>query len=347
MTITAVKLNQFTAFRRLELEASRGINIFIGANGTGKTHLLKVIYAACDITRTKVSLPEKLLRVFLPYQRNLGRLVYRQPGTARGTIEVYRDALRIRASFSNHWRTARLATVTGAKEWSATTIECAYLPVKEMLAHAPGFRSLYTAREIHFEEIYADIVDRAYRPPLRGRPPLHEPVHATRQRLLRLIQKAMDGRVVTQGEEFFLQNKQGNLEFTLVAEGMRKLALLLLLIQNGTLLQGAVLCWDEPEANLNPRLIGMVVDILLELQRMGVQVFLATHDYVVLKEFDLRKQANDAVRFHALFRDAETGEMAMHSTDDYLAIHPNAIADTFMDLYDRDVERALSGRGKE
>jgi hypothetical protein len=152
----------------------------------------------------------------------------------------------------------------------------------------------------------------------------------------------MDGKVVTRGEEFFLQNKQGNLEFTLVAEGMRKLALLLLLIQNGTLLQGAVLCWDEPEANLNPRLIGTVVDILLELQRMGVQVFLATHDYVVLKEFDLRKKPDDAVRFHALFRDAETGEIALHSTTT-TSIHPNAIADTFMNLYDRDAERAPSG----
>ena len=63
MTITAVKLNQFTAFRRLELEASPGINIFIGANSTGKTHLLKVIYAACDITRTKVSCLEAVARL--------------------------------------------------------------------------------------------------------------------------------------------------------------------------------------------------------------------------------------------------------------------------------------------
>ena len=33
-----------------------------------------------------------------------------------------------------------------------------------------------------------------------------------------------------------LLNKQGNMEFTLLAEGIRKLALLWLLIQNGTLL---------------------------------------------------------------------------------------------------------------
>jgi hypothetical protein len=68
---------------------------------------------------------------------------------------------------------------------------------------------------------------------------------------------------------------------------------------------------------------------------------------VVLKEFDLRKKADDAVRFHAFFRDTSTGEIAMHRTDDFLSIHPNAIADTFMDLYDRDVARALSDTGKE
>jgi len=40
--LTAVKLNQLTAFRRLELEASQGINIFIGAHGLGKAHLCGV-----------------------------------------------------------------------------------------------------------------------------------------------------------------------------------------------------------------------------------------------------------------------------------------------------------------
>ena len=46
-----------------------------------------------------------------------------------------------------------------------------------------------------------------------------------------------------------------------------------LLIQNGTLTEGSVLFWDEPETNLNPKLFGPVVEILLELQRQGVQIF--------------------------------------------------------------------------
>lgn len=122
---------------------------------------------------------------------------------------------------------------------------------------------------------------------------------------------------------------------------MRKLGLLWLLIQNGTLLEGAVLFWDEPEANLNPRLLKTLIDILLELQRLGVQVFLATHNYVILKEIDLRTENTDKVTFHALY--PENGEIKCHTTDSYLDIHPNAIAEAFSDLYDREVERSIKG----
>ena len=107
---------------------------------------------------------------------------------------------------------------------------------------------------------------------------------------------------------FFSGADKGSLEFTLLAEGLRKLGLLWLLIQNGSLLQGSVLFWDEPETNLNPRLFGPVVEILLELQRQGVQIFIATHDYLILKQLDLQTTDKDQVAYHALYRD-ETGEV--------------------------------------
>ena len=203
-----------------------------------------------------------------------------------------------------------------------------------MLSNAPGFLSLYAEREIHFEEVYADILHRAYSPLLRG------PMDSLRRRLLTKLQKAIDGKVTVNNDEFFLRNKQGNLEFTLLAEGMRKLGLLWLLIQNGTLQDGSVLFWDEPETNLNPKLFGILIDILLELQRGGVQIFLATHDYVILKELDLQKKSSDRVAFHSLYRE-ETSGIACNTTDSYLDIHPNVIAETFTDLYDREIERSL------
>ena len=147
-------------------------------------------------------------------------------------------------------------------------------------------------------------------------------------------------------EEFFLQSEHGTLEFSLLAEGVRKLALLGLLIRNGTLQSGSVLFWDEPETNLNPKLFGVVMDVLLELQRVGVQIFVATHDYVILKELDLRATAADKLAFHSLYQKDGTDEVGCATTYNYLEIDPNAIADTFTDLYDREVARSLTGASK-
>ena len=204
-----------------------------------------------------------------------------------------------------------------------------------MLANAPGFRSLYESTELHFEAVYPDILTRAFRPPLRG------PHEAQRRILLSNLRRIVGGRVHYENEEFVLSNKDGNLEFTLLAEGMRKLGLIWLLIQNGTLGDSSVLFWDEPETNLNPKLFGVIIDTLLTLQRNGVQVFLATHDYVILKELDLRMTPDDEVAFHSLYRDSDTDEIDCRTVGRLEHMHPNAIVDTFSALYNRDVAESL------
>ena len=44
MTIDKVHLQNFTVFKDMLLKPSRGINVLVGENGTGKTHFLKVLY---------------------------------------------------------------------------------------------------------------------------------------------------------------------------------------------------------------------------------------------------------------------------------------------------------------
>ena len=255
----------------LTVSFSPGINIIIGENGTGKTHMLKAIYAACDVSKSQKSLAEKVNRVFLPSCEQIGRLVKRRKVSTTGNFEVTRQipalnkSLAIRLSLSNHTKEPAKAKVSGAyKQWKEYPLESVYIPVKDMMANAPGFRSLYSLRHIHFEEVYADIIDRAFLGSLKGQ------ADVDRKKLLEILQKSMDGKVVAKNEEFFLKNRQGELEFTLLAEGIRKLGLLWVLIQNGTLLNGSVLLWDEPETNLNPKLMRTVVEILIALQRMGV-----------------------------------------------------------------------------
>ena len=337
MALTKVKFENFTAFKDLEVEFSPGINAFIGANGTGKTHLMKVCYAACDVAKTGHNFfADKLLRIFLPSGHHSGRLVKRTEKDAQGTAKVCSGEQSLSAIFPNTGEVMGIASTLGVDPWPASPIKSVYIPPKEMLANAPGFLSLYAAREVHFEEVYRDILHHAYLPPLRG------PLPAPRQRLLDNLQESIGGEIVVEGEEFFLSSEQGKIEFTLLAEGFRKLGLLWLLIRTGSLPDGSVLFWDEPETNLNPKMFRIVIEVLLELQRAGVQVFFATHDYVILKELDLQMAEEDEVAFHSLYRD-EKGEIACHTTNHYLDIRPNAIDEAFTDLYDREIMRSFGG----
>ena len=131
----------------------------------------------------------------------------------------------------------------------------------------------------------------------------------------------------------------------MTAEGFRKVGILYRLLSNGTLDPGisGPLFWDEPEANMNPSLMKLFVEILLELSRNGQQIILATHDYVILKWLDLlvQKGKGDHVCFHSLYRDAVSSEMKVESTTNFNSISKSAISNAFAELYDEDVKRAL------
>ena len=341
MTITRVKLENFTVFESLELEPSPGINVLVGANGTGKTHLMKVcyaIYAFGDHSSKSPILdyppPLKLLRVLRPSGDSYGRLVNRTSNNDIATLEINVGVSYVRTQVS---RISPRARAEASGDWMVSSGDAVFIPTKEILSNAGGFRSLYSTREVQFDETYDDILVKAYLPPLRN------PAEFVPARVLERLEAELGGKVTVHGEEFFLADKDGEIEFTLLAEGLRKLGLLWLLIRNGSLRPGAVLFWDEPETNLNPKLYRVVIDVLLELQRLGVQIFLATHDYVILKELDLQAQEGDKVAFHSLFRSEETGEIACHSTGKFLEIHPNAIMEAFDSVYDREIKRNMTG----
>ncbi len=344
--ITKIIFNKFTAFDQLEVDCSPSVNIFIGKNGTGKTHILKTIYAACDIIKSKKNFAQKITDVFLPSKGYTGRLVKRSNGSGYGTVEVFRkikknEEIKIRLSISNHLKSYEKATVSGSiKRWLESPLESVYIPVKEMLSNAPGFRSLYNSRQIAFDETYADIIDRALLPSLKG------PTDKDRRKILKILQDEIEGKISIDSEEFFLRNKQGKMEFSLLAEGFRKLGLLWILVHNGSLLNGSVLFWDEPEANLNPQLLKTIAKILLELQRMGVQIFIATHDYVLLKELHLQALKSDEILFHSLFINDQMEEIEIKNTHNYLEIHPNSIDDAYADLIDGEISKSMGDLGQ-
>ena len=342
MAITRVKLENFTAFRDFEFLPGAGINVLIGENGTGKTHLLNVAYAACAVAGTGRNLADKLVGVFCPSGNAIGRLVRRGIGRGSAELRVEADHGAIGFTFDTAKRGGADVDMLDADKWHSKEVQCVYLPAKEILSQAPGLRSLHKAREFHVEETYVDLIDRALLPAFKGAP------DSRRVGLLRIIEESLKDKVdkvVVKDEEFFLYRREGNLEFMLLAEGLRKLALLSRLTQTYGFPVGSVVFWDEPEANLSPKHVRTIAKFILRLERRGVQVFVATHDYVLLKWLDLERTPQNAIRYHALYHDELTRDVLVNSTDDYLQVHPSAIADAFDDLYDADIRRAL-GRGK-
>src|SRR5208282_555153 len=144
-------------------------------------------------------------------------------------------------------------------------------------------------------------------------------------------------------------NDDGFIEAHMLSEGMRKIAALFRLLQSQSLTQNGVLFWDEPEANLNPKLVTVVSRILLKLATAGVQIFVATHDYLLSQELSLIAEYRDLqpeelrcdMRFFCLSRDTEAG-ISIEKGDTLPQLRHNPIVDEFAAHYDR--ERGLFAR---
>lgn len=331
----SLELDNFSAFKAAKFNFSPNINVFIGENGTGKTHIMKLIYCLQHSSHKGDSnLEKKILNVFRV--KTIGRLVYRQQGPASCNIKLASKG-RKNITLSFDTRAYRFDLEPMQKKKASDDIEeltsPVFIPVKEVLSFAPGFISLYDKYDLAFEEIYYDIVKQAYLPARRGSPLKDQ------KPLLELIKKIVGGKVSIKNDEFQLSAKGSNLEISLVAEGHRKLALIWQLIHNGSLFSNNTLFWDEPEANLNPSLMKDVAKILVMLAERNVQVFVATHNYAFLKELEFAKKEID-IAFFALEKNKDEG-IIPHKFDQYRNISPNKIADEYTRIYDEEIKRAL------
>ena len=120
-----------------------------------------------------------------------------------------------------------------------------FLPAREVLSMYEGFASAYVSRELSFDETYYDLCLALGFKPLRG------PRGETAAALFQPLHDQLDAAVRLDGGRFYIEIPgEGIMEAHLVAEGFRKLASVMYLISNGSLMKNGVLFWDEPEANL-------------------------------------------------------------------------------------------------
>lgn len=356
MKVNRLKLNEFTVFNRAELDFSPGINVFIGANSTGKTHLLKLLYCLLKTAENAysdsvsneeliaASLREKLARVFRPDDLSLGRLVRRRKA-ARIYATAWVETDRGEIGFRMNNRAAN--TEFELRPYDIGSPGTAlFVPSREVLSVYEGFIQAYNKRELSFDETVYDLCVALSGSPLR--PTVAQEVSG----LAKPLEEILGGQVVLKGNRFYRNNDAGLLEAHLLAEGLRKVASLLHLVQNGSLSPDGVLLWDEPEANLNPKLIAKFAGLIQDIAAQGVQVFLATHDFLLSQELSLAAEypqsSHTPMRFFALSL-TKAGAAQVHAGDNLVELEPNPILDEFAAHYDREQRlfaRSLEAPGK-
>ena len=328
MIIKKIKLENYTVFEDQQIEFCPGINIFIGENGTGKTHILKALYSACQSVSKKTSFSHKLVSTMLPDDYKITRKQGNRNGLIRitaGERENGQDRI-LTATF--HGKTKKWeAEVSGEDGWeeSFAGMSSIFIPAKEILSHSYNLNAASEMDNVRFDDTYLDIINAAKVDISVGRN------SSAKEAMLKAVEKMTHGTVVydVKRDEFYLKSGSSKQEFNLIAEGIRKMALLWQLIKNGTLENGSVLFWDEPEANINPTYIPVIVEILLELQRKGVQVFISTHDYMLASYFEVKKAEHDILMFHSLSVTGTAYEVIYEKAEKFADLQNNPIISAF------------------
>ena len=284
--INYLATNNFMSLKNEKITFSKGINIFIGENGTGKSQIIKLLYAVLDANNQVVldeenaeyekqrEIASSLSDVFKTNM--LGNLVTKSKKEAQ--IDIGLSIYDISFKFGS----------TAKKEVAKTTIpfekkfidkKNIFIPAKEVLSFFPGFRIMYEKKYLEFDKCYYNLC-RALEEPLSKEPPYNKEVITS-------LETILNGKIdIIDGKFILSTNDNKTYEINLVAEGLRKIGLLSYLLRNESLDENSILFWDEPEANMNPKLIKDIVKFLVTLANNGMQIFITTHSPYIIESFN-------------------------------------------------------------
>jgi predicted ATP-dependent endonuclease of OLD family len=306
MAIERVEIKDFLVFKGdFTADFCPGVNVFIGGNGCGKTTILKVMYAA-----------------------------YTDHFDGRGIEDEFEDYFGAKIDYSNTSFT--IYTDENARIKNTEFNKHSYIPEKDILEHAKGLLTFIEQKETGFNRIYKNVLIAAMDIPTREQT-------ETQKSVGQKISNITNGNVLweqSEGTFYSIKTDGTKIPFANEASGYKKLGYLGLLVASGQLNHGSVLFWDEPENSLNPELMPKLVEILLELSRSGVQIFLATHSEFLANEFFVSSNDDDSLKYFSLYKD-ESGSIKADTDRRFDLLNPNRLTETSVDQYKRELDKGL------
>jgi predicted ATPase len=337
MAIKRVEIKDFLVFKgEFAANFCTGVNVLIGGNGTGKTTLLKLMYACIDISNSR---PYALESVNVGDYFNTD--MFKKVFFNTTEVRIFDTDVTYKSEKENGFNTdddyyvglSRLP-VQIMLEFNRTD-DVVFIPSTEILSHAKGLLALYHDREISFDKSEISLLAKTEKGSKRE-------VSDLSRKILDKLSAIIGGDVIYKNGDFFLDRiGVGEVKFSLEASGYKKLGALWKLLRNGSFEKNSSLFWDEPENSLNPELVPKLVDILLELSRNGVQIFIATHSEILASYFAVNRQNGDEVMFASLYKD--DGQIKANTNDRFDLLTPNNLTEEPVKLYERKLDRGLGG----
>jgi AAA15 family ATPase/GTPase len=351
--IKSLTVENFAVFQtRLQWQDHASLNVIIGENDTGKTHLLKLLYALArtieDYWKKQAGpqplplsdlLANKLLWTFLPEKFSLGKLVSKGARSKFAAEMTWGEHGSLRFGFAKD-ATHKIADLhsNALKEMEGKRIS--FLPPKEILSIFDAIVATREGAELAaFDDTYYDLVQDFRQPTTSGA--LHGNIKKVFSHLADVtgggeVELSSDGIWFSRGKERFNMHQ--------TAEGIKKIGILSRLMRNRRLTPtgGCILFVDEPEVNLHPRAIVLFADMLHEFAQAGIQVYLTTHSYFMLKRLEqLARQHKTDYGLLDLRKIDGAGVTGMMSrlVD---GLPENPIIEQSLALFDADVELDLA-----
>jgi hypothetical protein len=335
--LQSLEIKNFTVFEEAKLEFSAGLNIIVGENGTGKTHLLKLGYVLELFTfyktnfstygRLASNLGDSVISVFRP--EYLSRLIrkYRKNCELKVKIfgaEVFECSFNT-DSISNIW-------TTFGSDNSFSVLRPLFIPTREIISIYTGFAAALRNRELEFDSTFLDLADALALTPLKG-----DQVEKIRP-VIASLEKQMNGKIIVENGRFYINTDKSRFEMPLVAEGIRKIAMLAYLIMNGSIQKGSTVFWDEPESNLNPKMMVQLAETLVTLSSMGIQIILATHSLFLLRELKIQSLRHPELPTRYFALKPEKQGVSVHQGDSMEELDPIAALDADLEQSERYLE---------
>ena len=314
--IKSFEITKYRQFENAKFDNFSNINLFIGENDTGKTTILKFLYANCSELREIVDNGEKDISVYSYLSRipNKDMVMDILSSNNNDNIDFNLNNKIIILGLKSYYMHHFDCVICNSKNEIITSKEnvndfnydykALFIPAKEILSIMNSIAYLKSKGISDFDDSYNDIVFE-----------ILTQKNVDEANFLEVFKNKSkydfyNGKVkmLNNGNKkvVYYRNDGEVYDINFVAEGIKKLGIFPILHNTGNLTKKTVLFIDEPENSLHPKLVREFMRFLVDISKDEVQIFMASHNSFVLNQLsNIAEIDNYPINVYFFLKDKE------------------------------------------